>query len=288
MKISILIPAFNCQDTIYSCIRSVIKQTYHNIEIVVVNDGSTDNTGMRLDQYAKHYNNQLRIMHTKHLGVSETRNRLLYESSGDYVFFIDADDWISPETIETMVKVVNKTKADVVVCGNDMQGVFGIKNCVVSQSCPNRREVLKYLLRDRSLRNYAWGKLIKRELWNNIEFPVGKVFEDIATIHKVLIKSNKTVLIPSIFYHYNIHSKDSIAYGLKPEILSDMMEACAIQASNILEFDPTLEYEVKKMLFRNKMIALFSLFRTLDFDGKLIKKIYRYQPSVFVNKIKMN
>ncbi|MEG0076785.1 glycosyltransferase family 2 protein [Anaerorhabdus sp.] len=280
MKISVLIPAYNCQDTIYNSIRSAIKQTYKNIEIIVVNDGSTDNTAVRLDQYVKHYNNQLRVVHAEHLGVSAARNRLLYEASGDYVFFLDADDFINPDTIESMVNVVNKTNAEVVVCGNDLQGVFGLKNSVHSQICPNRREVLKYLLKDRSVRNYAWGKLVKKELWKGIEFPVNMVFEDIATVHKVLIKSQKTVLIPSIHYHYNVSSTGSITYGLKPVIIQDMLKACAMQAENILEFDPTLRNEVKRMLLRNKLIATLSLLRNFQFHIEPIREIFKYQPSI--------
>ncbi|SJZ69706.1 glycosyltransferase family 2 protein [Anaerorhabdus furcosa] len=288
MKVSILIPAYNSQDTIYTSIRSAIKQTYKDLEVIVVDDGSTDNTKVRLNQYAKHYNNQLRVIQASHMGVSAARNRLLYEARGEYVFFLDADDFISPETIESMMKVVEKTSAEVVVCGNDLQGVFGIKNCVHSQICPNRREVLKYLLKDRSVRNYAWGKLMKKELWNQVEFPINKVFEDIATVHKVLIKSKKTVIIPSIYYHYNVASTGSITYGLKPEILNDMMEACRIQAENILEFDPTLKPEVNRMLLRNKVIAAMSLLKNYQFNKEALRKIFEIQPRIFHQDMKIH
>lgn len=288
MKISILIPVYNSQDTIYSSIRSAIKQTYKDIEIIVLDDGSTDNTGVRLDQYVKHYNNQLRVVHASHQGVASARNRLLAEAKGDYVFFLDADDFINPETIESMVQVVEKNNAEVVICGNDLQGVFGIKNCVQHQVCPNRREVLRYLLKDYRVRNYAWGKLIKRELWKDIKFPDGKIFEDIYTIHKVLIKSTKTVIIPSIYYHYNISSKNSITHGLKPEILQDMLEACATQGRNILAFDPTLKSEVKRMMFRNRMIAILSLMKNFKLNIPTCCAVFQNETISYNDKLKPN
>lgn len=274
MKVSVLIPAYNCQDTIYNCIRSIRKQTYTDIEIIIVNDGSTDETAQRLNNYAKYFKKQLKVIHSEHQGVAVARNTAISHATGDYIFFVDADDWIHENTIEEMINKAVGLDADVVICGNDLDYGIKFKNCVRREMIPNRRMVLKYLLKDTKVRNFAWGKLYRKSLWNNITFPNGKFFEDVATIHKVLIKSMKTVIIPNIFYHYESNNKNSITYSLRPNILPNMIESFSCQAENVLEFDPTLEKEVSRMMLRNKAIVIISLLRHKELKKETIKKIF--------------
>lgn len=275
MKVSVLVPVYNSEDTIYNCIRSIMKQTYQDFEIIVANDGSTDLTESRLEKYKKHFANKLHVYHCDHQGVAATRNTLLKHATGDYIMFVDADDMISENILEVMVNKLEHYQSDVVVCGNDFNGVFGLKNTVEKEMIPSRREVMKYLLKDTKIRNFSWGKLYRRSIWDGIYFPLGELFEDVSTVHKVLIKSKKTVIIPDILYHYNVQSKGSITHSLRTEILPYMIQSFESQARNILEFDPTLEKEVKRMLARNKLIALLSLVRHIDFDGKVLHAIMR-------------
>lgn len=274
MKVSVLIPAYNCQDTIYNCIRSIRKQTYENIEIIVVDDGSTDETSRRLDNYEKYFKNKLKVIHNSHQGVAETRNIAIDYATGEYIFFVDADDWINEHTIEKMVNKAIEHNADVVICGNDLNVGVKRKNNIKSELAPNRRMVLKYLLQDNKVRNFSWGKLYKKSSWKGITFPKGRIFEDVATIHKILIESKKTLIIPDTFYHYNTNRKNSITYSLRTNILTDMMYAFTIQAKDICEFDPTLEKECKHMMLRNRIIAIISLIRHGDLNKEIINKIF--------------
>lgn len=275
MKVSVLIPVYNGEDTIYSCIRSVIKQTYRDFEIIVVNDGSTDLTKDRLDKYQKHFEGKLRIIHCPHQGVAKARNELLDYATGDAIMFVDADDMIREDMLEIMVHKLIQTESDVAICGNDFDGVFGLKSTVDREIIPTRRDVMKYILKDHQIRNFSWGKLYRKEVWKGIRFPEGELFEDVSTIHRVLMKSKKTVLIPDVLYHYNLRSKNSITHSLRTEILPYMIQSFENQARNIMEFDPTLHREIKRMLIRNKMIAFMSLVRHFDFDKKVLAMIFK-------------
>lgn len=114
MKVSVIIPVYNCEKYIDRCLSSVLKQTYRDLEIILVNDGSTDQSGMICDRYVE-YDSRVRVFHKKNGGVSSARNLGLDNSSGEAVLFVDADDYIFDSHIETLVQLYHKTKANVVI-----------------------------------------------------------------------------------------------------------------------------------------------------------------------------
>lgn len=115
IKVSIIIPTYNVEACLPRCIESIVNQTYTNLEILPIDDGSTDNCGVILDQYAK-TDNRVRVIHQPNAGRIAARRTGVVEATGDYLFFVDADDWIEPETIECMLERAIQTQADVTVC----------------------------------------------------------------------------------------------------------------------------------------------------------------------------
>lgn len=255
MKVSVLIPAYNCEKEIYNCIRSLLEQTYDDFEVIAVDDGSTDRTGSRLDFYAKLHPELFTVIHQTNQGVSAARNTALAHARGEYVLFLDSDDWMKRKTIATLVKEAEQSKADVVICGNVTEGRWGFNSHVRRRIIPHKRTLMKMLLKDRQVRNYAWGKLIRRSLFAGLQFWEGHVFEDVALIHQVLLRAEKTVIVPDMLYHYNTVRTHSVTHALRPEVLRDMLDAFQLEAGNIVQFDPTLKPQADAMLFRVRLLA---------------------------------
>lgn len=273
MKISILIPAYNSEKEIYTCIRSLLEQTYHDYEVIVVDDGSTDRTGSRLDFYAKIYPELITVIHQENRDVSAARNAALKAAKGEFVLFLDSDDWMKRRTLETLAAAQARYEADVVICGNVNEGRVTTRRHVRRVLVPHKRTLMKMLMKDRQVRNYAWGKLIRRSLFDGLQFWEGRVFEDVQLIGQILLKADKTVIVPDTLVHYNTHRQNSLTYSLRPEILNDMLEAFEDQAGYITAYDPTLKREAQAMLRRVRLLIGGALLLHGRFQDPLMEQI---------------
>lgn len=176
LKISFIIPVFNAQSFLRKCIDSIIFQDYKNIELILVNDGSTDSSGVICDDYAKNFS-FVKVIHKENGGVATARNRGLKECSGDYIFFVDNDDWINSSEIVNLVEKIKDSKADLlinryyIVDNNKISlGNGFIKSSLVNNKKPE--EVLKYFRKNRVNLMAPWEYVVKRSviLENNIFF----------------------------------------------------------------------------------------------------------------------
>lgn len=207
--ISIIVPVYNVEFFLAKCLDSLINQTYSNIEIICINDGSTDSSLEILQQYKKQ-SSKIKIISTDNRGLASARNLGLNNASGDFLTFVDSDDWLDPETIETVYKdgFFNNPKIDV-VC-------FGIRRVINNDKTPYRSYTSNQIrpINDSyalTLSVEACGKLYRRQflLSNHIMFPVGLYYEDI-TFHWACISyANEVVTTKSIFYNYRMRD-DSI------------------------------------------------------------------------------
>ena len=214
MKVSVLIPAYNSEKEIYTCIRSLLEQTYHDFEVIAVDDGSTDRTGSRLDFYAKIHPELITVIHQENRGVSAARNAALKAAKGEFILFLDSDDWMKRRTLETLVAAQARYQADVVICGNVYEGRITTRRHVRRVQIPHKRTLMKMLMKDRQVRNYAWGKLIRRSLFDGLQFWEGRVFEDVQLIPQILLRAEKTVIVPDTLVHYNTRRPNSLTYSL--------------------------------------------------------------------------
>ena len=184
-KISIIVPIYNVEKYLEKCIKSILSQTYKNLEIILVDDGSPDKCGMICDKY-KEIDDRIIVIHQENKGLSGARNTGLKNANGKYVCFIDSDDYINEHMIETLYENLIKTGSDISICDffqvkeNENIKIKKIENAV---KIMNKQECLKKLLYHKyKLDIVTWNKLYKQELFNNIEFPEGKIYEDFATI----------------------------------------------------------------------------------------------------------
>lgn len=208
--ISIIVPVYNVEKYLEKCVNSILKQTYKNIEIILVNDGSKDNSGKLCDEFSKK-DLRIKVIHKENGGLSDARNAGLKIAKGSYIGFVDSDDYIKEDMFETLYKLSKDNNSDIsIVSFYELYDgkVIGVRDSKKLEIM-NKIDALKELLIDTNIQSYAWNKLFKRELFNNIEFPVNKNFEDIATTLLLFEKAEKVVLLEDPKYYY-VRRNDSI------------------------------------------------------------------------------
>ena len=212
--ISIIVPVYNVEKYLEKCVDSIINQTYKNLEIILVDDGSKDSSGKLCDSL-KEKDGRIKVIHKQNGGLSDARNAGLKIANGKYIGFVDSDDYIAKDMYQTLYSLSKKHNADISIVsyyeiyGGKVISVRDTKNLVIY----DKIDAMKEVLIDRSIQSYAWNKLFKRELLEDIEFPTNKNFEDIATTLLLFEKANKVVLLEDPKYYY-VRRDDSIV-GVK-------------------------------------------------------------------------
>ncbi len=213
-KISIIIPVYNVEKYINKCINSVLEQTYKNLEIILVDDGSTDNSGNICDEFKKK-DKRIKVIHKINGGLSSARNAGIECATGNYIGFVDSDDYIETDMFETLCSLIKQYKADISIVS--LYEVYNNKIISVRNSGKlelfTKIEAMKELLTDRKIKSYACNKLFKKELFQNVKYPISKNFEDIATTLLLFEQSNKVVLLQQPKYYYQ--RRDDSITGVK-------------------------------------------------------------------------
>lgn len=202
--ISVIIPIYKVEAYLDECIASVIAQTYSNLEIILVDDGSPDNCPQICDEWAAK-DIRIRVIHKENGGLSDARNAGIDRSTGDYIAFVDSDDWIKPRMYESMLAALKRENADICACNilscfPEHQTAWGCREYTTGSS----EEILSQLYRNTAYPVSAWNKLYRRELWNDLRFPKGKICEDAFTTYLLVDKASKIVQIPEALYCYRI------------------------------------------------------------------------------------
>jgi len=210
---SIIVPVYNVEKYLDKCLASILEQTYNDFECIIIDDGSPDNSNIIIDKYVK-LDQRFKVIHQKNMGLSAARNAGLDIAEGDYIIFIDSDDYITYDYLEKFAAKIASTNAEIVVCG--LTEVFKDyeKNIVFEDEST---EVIKQNILADVWPSYAWNKCYKKDLFANIRFPVGKIFEDILTIPELCLYAQKIVCIPDKLYYYNRHNENSITANLSSE-----------------------------------------------------------------------
>jgi glycosyltransferase involved in cell wall biosynthesis len=226
-KISVIIPVYNVENEVSRCIDSILSQSYKNIEIIIVDDGSTDNSSIILDKYGNKYSN-INVIHQNNMGLSGARNTGLNNCTGDYISFIDSDDFIENNMYEDMILALEETDSEIAICGrfDDFSYINkSIQSFTKSErTVYSKNEVMKKILLWDEIDIAAWDKIYKRELWTDLRFPLGRNNEDICTIPKVISNSNKIVHVGKAFYHY-CHRMGSITTTYNEKKIKDFYSA---------------------------------------------------------------
>lgn len=226
-EISIIVPVYQVEKYIRQCIDSILAQTFTDFELILVDDGSKDNSGKICDEYAER-DKRIRVFHKENGGLSDARNIGLDNASGNYFMFVDSDDYISPDMTECLYKKIHKENADIAVC--NYRYVF--ENGEKDFSTENKAEVLsgkEIFYNRKNERNYgfwtvAWNKLYKAEAFKNLRFRFGKYHEDEFWANDIYRPDIRVVTVSESLYYYR-QREDSIMGNKNIRKCFDIIEA---------------------------------------------------------------
>ena len=220
-KLSVIVPVYNVEQYIHKCVASILSQTFADFELILVNDGSPDNCDKICDEYASK-DNRVKVFHKKNGGVSEARNVGLDAATGEYISFIDPDDWIDKNMYEQTLAYMADNDLDIVCF--DVEEVRTSKSFVRYKYDSNKgftsREALYEILID-GIDNSPCNKIYKKYTWEGVRFPVGRRFEDVATIYKTFHNANKIGYMRKAYYHYFRREGSAIALSFDAQRRSE-------------------------------------------------------------------
>lgn len=208
--VSVIVPVYKTERYLHRCIDSLVNQDYKNIEIILIDDGSPDHCGNICDEYAKK-DKRIRVIHQENQGISAARNAGIKKSCGEYICFVDSDDYVDIHLLSTVIPQMIEKNADAaifnaqIVHGNIHGEILGWN--IRSGEIQND-QIKQYLLQGYD--SYVWRKIYKRNIWDNIIFPVGKKYEDLYIITDLVQNIDNIIAIPRILYYYEREEHGSI------------------------------------------------------------------------------
>lgn len=203
--ISVIIPIYKVERFLDECVKSVVEQQYKNLEIILVDDGSPDNCPFMCDKWAER-DDRIKVIHKLNGGLSDARNAGIQIAKGDFIAFVDSDDWIAPNMYQTMIDAIEKENADICACGIIVSRSESEKALSIPAVVGNSMMILELIYNDTQYPVAACNKLYRRECWENFRFPIGKICEDAFTTYLLVDHAKKIVQISEPLYYYRIRS----------------------------------------------------------------------------------
>jgi glycosyltransferase involved in cell wall biosynthesis len=226
-RISVIVPVYNMEVYLEACISSIINQTFTDLEIILINDGSMDCSGSICDQFQQ-LDHRIRVHHKANQGLSSARNTGIDLSTGEYLAFVDSDDTIKEDMLELLYQQITEKDADFVFCDyyrkEEIDSIPPMITGILESKLLNQKQLFEWLY----LPEYciilpvSWNKLYKKELFHNLRFPEGRYHEDEFLIHKIIAKTHKAVFLNAKLYGYLLRSNSIVGTGnlkMKKDIL---------------------------------------------------------------------
>lgn len=232
-KISIIVPVYNAEKFLSRCVSSILGQTYKNIEVILVDDGSKDSS-LDLCRYFSSLDNRVKVFHQDNAGAGAARNLGIAQATGDYVGFVDADDWIDSEMYQYLYELMTQYDADMTICEhirckdeNEAKDILTkiAKNKVEIADYNRDSYVKKYMkIGSQTIEYYPWNKLYKRSLLVNEQYPIDCTTEDVVGTYKAVLKAKKIIYSSKVGYFY-FYNQESVSSSFLPEKGMDMLPA---------------------------------------------------------------
>lgn len=295
MRLTVVVPIYNVEKYLRKCIDSIITQTYKSIEIVLVDDGSTDDSGIIADEYAEKYENVC-VIHQKNQGLSGARNTGIDICKTELIAFVDSDDYIESDMYEDLVKRLDEKKADISIGGVYREDTAGNKYSVYPQNVDlelSREEALVELNSLKYFNMSFCNVVYKAELFNMagfgdelVRFPIGKKSEDEYTAHKIYSRSKKVVYTSTPYYHY-IQRLGSITQSSK--IVTDQIRAAEERIRYYEKYFPHIAYSAKaEYIFACMALSNMCLKKKITcpitLDAEMSQKVHEYIGCIINNK----
>lgn len=234
-KISVIVPVYNIEEYLCQCIESIISQTLSDIEIILIDDGSTDKSGMICDDYSVR-DERVRVIHKKNEGLSCARNDGIKASTAKYIMFVDGDDWVDPDFCYVPFEVAIKNNADLVLFSHkriNKDGCgFPVKTKMASGFL-NAEQAIYYSV---SVTNAVWVGLYRKDLFDSVKFPEGKLYEDVAVFHRLIHNAKKVYLLNKYLYYRRVGRAGSITTALETRNHPDMREMFVNKINDLISW----------------------------------------------------
>ncbi|MBR1849200.1 MAG: glycosyltransferase family 2 protein [Lachnospiraceae bacterium] len=249
---TIVIPVYNTEKYLEECVESVIKQSFQELEIILVDDGSTDSSPLLCDALAKQ-DERIRVVHKKNGGLSSARNAGIQAAKGQYIGFIDSDDYIHPDMYQKMYDAIRGYHSKIICCGRyDVYSDYTQMGLV-----PENEEVISYVEGIRSILTWkgmdgsACDKVFESTLFENLSFPEGELNEDVAVMYRLMEKAENIALVPTPFYYYRHRGGSITQSGFGKSMMDSLKHAREIlqyMEEHIPELIPEASYYKTKIL----------------------------------------
>lgn len=198
-KISVIVPVYKTEKYLDKCVQSIVEQTYENLEIILVDDSSPDNCPKMCDEWAKK-DSRIKVLHIENKGVANARNTALKSATGDYISFVDNDDYTDPDMLETLYRSLKENNSDIAICG-----FYGGEYDEKLFRNTNVKDALKYIAMGDYFFGVLWNKMYKRELLKDIEMPNLTCCEDLVFNYFVFKNAGSIAITTDKKYHYVIN-----------------------------------------------------------------------------------
>lgn len=298
--VSIIVPIYKVEPYLQRCIDSIVNQTYTNLEIILVDDGSPDNCPQICDEYAAK-DNRIVVIHKENGGLSDARNAGLDICKGEYISFVDSDDWIVLNYIEVLLSIITKENADITIGNHKKVGESNeIDFCKKNDEYKvlNSYQALENLFGEHALNfTVSWGKLYRAQLWTELRFPKGKLYEDAYLCHLLYNKASTICFLNEPIYYYTQRS-DSIMsrtsssiHAIEPQILfysflkkNNLKDLYKLKLPQLC-WDTLFAYEKykEKYLFKffKESVNDFIALHNHNFKQKIMLKTFSILPVVY-------
>lgn len=268
--VSIIVPVYNVKRYVSKCLDSLVNQTYANVEIILVDDGSTDGSGEICDEYEKKYANIL-VIHQKNKGLSGARNTGIAVAKGEYVTFVDSDDFVTLDFIEYLFGMIKSYKADMSICSSYKFFVGSERKNEKEKDAKikifNAQNALENMLYRKDITAYACGKMYSLRLFETIRFPEGQLFEDLNTIYKVIARCDRICWSSAEKYYYLQRENSIVNSGFNIKKMS-VIEAGLEIKKFVTERYPDIEKAAISKIF----VSAIDLYRRLPQSKEFINE----------------
>lgn len=263
-RISVIVTVYNIQAYLPQCIESLVDQSYTELEILLVDDGSTDGSGELCDVWAER-DRRIRALHRPNGGLSAARNTGLEYATGDYIAFVDGDDHVDKEMYRCLIETAQKYSADVVmssICAlkEDGRRFMVFENAFSERQIIDHDEVMRLLIFEKEISTSACNKLFKHRLFATVRFPEGKIYEDKAVMHKILHLCETIAIDKRAIYYYLLRD-NSITKVSFSEKNFDQLEAAQNRYEFYQKYYPELATDVKANLCEQAMVQTIIAFK---------------------------
>ena len=276
--ISIVVPVYKVEQYLEKCIDSLKNQTYRNIEVILVDDGSPDSCGAVCDSVSNS-DPRFKAFHKQNGGLADARNYGIDRITGEYLTFVDSDDYVAPDYIEKLYGMIREDGSDISVCGvtgfylNDKgEEVFPDFICAGEHLCFSADDALAKMLRQNGFDTEAWAKMYKASLFDEVRYPVGVYNEDLPTTYKCFLKADKVSFSEDKLYYYLQRAGSIMGNGLNLKRYRDAFNNAQLLYGDIVEKRPGLEKAVNS----RALSVYFQSFAGADLcgDSKLRKECW--------------